>query len=77
MARGYTSKEALGFCTKYFQLYAHNSHRVWESTEDNTICACVLQSKRRRRALAEEEAIDIHKFVLGHTIEMVPYRRYV
>lgn len=76
MASAYMSEEALGFCTKYFHLYTHSNRCVWESAEDNTAVGCALEGKGRHYALSEEEAVDIHEYVLQHTIDMMPYRRY-
>jgi hypothetical protein len=34
MASGYMYDEALGFCTKYFTLYPHTRHHIWDVNEE-------------------------------------------
>lgn len=43
MANGYVAKEALGFCTEYLNLQQHIKRHVWESAEEESMKASVVE----------------------------------
>lgn len=68
---GHVSKEAIGFCTKYFCLYWYNSRRVWKSAKDEVVLECVLEDKGKRHELYGEEVDDIHDHVLQNVANLI------
>ena len=73
MANGYVAEEALGFCTEYLKLHKHTKRHVWESEEDVSTRATVVEGRGHVFSLSASELGRAHEYVAMHhgsTMEM-------
>ena len=66
MANGYAAEEALGFCTEYLNLQEHTKRHIWESSEDESMRASVVEGRGRVFKLSEAELQIAHTYVTMH-----------
>lgn len=64
MANGYAAEEALGFCTEYLDLREHTKRHVWESEEDISARASVVQGRGHVFNLSVAELERAHNYVV-------------
>lgn len=75
MANGYVAEEALGFCTEYLNLQAHTKRHIWESNEEESMRASVVEGRGRVCNLSEAEMLRAHTYVIMNHGETVDMRR--
>ena len=51
MAKGYAAEEALGFCTEYLNLQQYTKRHIWESEEEESQTASVVEGAGRCRSV--------------------------
>lgn len=66
MANGYVAEEALGFCTEYLNLERYTERHVWESEEDESGRASVVEGCGRVHNISEAELDRVHNYVIWH-----------
>jgi len=64
MAFDYMYDKALGFYTKYFALYSHTCHHMWDANEEETNISEVLEGHAWFKKLNAMELEAIHKHVI-------------
>lgn len=64
MANGYAAKEALGFCTEYLKLSKYTHRHVWDSAEEESMRASVVEGTGRVHRLSEVELDTVHAYVI-------------
>ena len=66
MANGYVAEEALGFCTEYLNLERYTERHVWESEEEESLKASVVEGSGRVVNISEAELDRVHTYVILH-----------
>jgi hypothetical protein len=66
MANGYVAEEALGFCTEYLNLFRYTERHVWESEEEESLRASVVEGTGRVVNISEPELDRVHNYVILH-----------
>lgn len=66
MANGYVAEEALGFCTEYLNLERYTERHVWESKEEESLRASVVEGSGRVINISEAELDRVHTYVILH-----------
>lgn len=68
MAKGYVADEALGFFTKYFNLYPHSTRRMWDPEEELSVLPEVLLGAHQSLKLSGAHLDQIHEYVVTHNV---------
>ena len=76
MANGYAAEEAIGFCTEYLNLQEHTKRHIWESEEEESMKASVVEGSGRVINLSEAELQRAHNYVIMHHGCTLDMRRY-
>ena len=66
MAKGYMAEEALGFCTEYLNLSHYTKRHIWESKEEESMRASVVEGRGRVFNITEAELVRAHTYVIMH-----------
>ena len=66
MAKGYVAEEALGFCTEYLNLQLYTKRHIWESEEEESMRASVVEGRGRVFNMSEAELVRAHTYVIMH-----------
>ena len=66
MANGYTAEEALGFCTEYLNLQKYTKRHVWDSEEEVSMKASVVEGGGRVFNISEAEMERAHNYIILH-----------
>ena len=66
IANGYAAEEALGFCTEYLNLQEHTKRHVWESEEEMSSKASVVEGRGHVVKLSVTELRRAHDHVIMH-----------
>ena len=66
MAKGYVAEEALGFCTEYLNLQQYTKRHIWESEEEESMRASVVEGRGRVFNMSEAELVRAHTYVIMH-----------
>ena len=66
IANGYAADEALGFCTKYLNLQEHTKRHVWESEEEMSSKASVVEGRGHVVKFSVTELRKTHDYVIMH-----------
>lgn len=66
MAKGYAAEEALGFCTEYLNLQQYTKRHIWESEEEESQTASVVEGAGRVSYLSETELHRAHSYIILH-----------
>ena len=77
MANGYAVEEALGFCTEYLNLSQYTKRHIWESEEEESMRALVVEGGGRVFNISEAEIDRVHNYIVMHHGCMEDMRRYV
>ena len=76
MANGYAAEEALGFCTEYLNLQVHTKRHIWESEEEESMRASIVEGRGRVFHLSEDELVKAHTYVIMNHGRTTNMRRY-
>ncbi len=68
MATGYMYDKALGFCTKYFALYPHTRHRMWDPNKEEANSSEVLERWVQFKRLSAIELKGIHDYIITNFV---------
>ena len=68
MATGYVAEEALGFCTEYLNLQQYTKRHIWESEEEESMRASVVEGGGRVFNISDAELDRAHNYVIRHHI---------
>jgi hypothetical protein len=66
MAKGYVAEEALGFCTEYLNLEQYTKRHIWESEEEESQRASVVEGAGRVYNISDAELDRAHSYVIMH-----------
>lgn len=66
IANGYATKEALGFCSEYVNLQKHTKRHVWESAEEVSTRASMVEGRGHVLNLSVAELQRAHDYVVLH-----------
>ena len=75
MANGYAAEEALGFCTEYLNLSEYTERHVWDSAEEESMRASVVEGTGRVHTLSEAELGRVHTYVIHNDPRTEALRR--
>jgi hypothetical protein len=76
MASSYIYDEALGFCIKYFALYLHAHHHMWDVNEEEVDIGEVLERHAQFKKLDAMELEAIHEHVIANFVATNSLYRY-
>jgi hypothetical protein len=68
MASGYMYDKTLGFCIKYFALYPHTRHHIWNAIEEEPNCWGSLGWKWKIEKVVSSGDGGIHEHVITNSM---------
>lgn len=68
MAEGYATDEALGFCTKYLDMYPHSTRRIWDPKEELRDSGEMVEGAHQSLTISQGELEELHDYIITHSV---------
>ncbi len=76
IASSYMYDETFGFCTKYFALYLHTTHHIWDANEEEADVGEFLFGNETLKWLSPVEMETIHSYVIANSVATKALYKY-
>ncbi len=76
IASSYMYDKELGFCTKYFALYLHTTHHIWDANEEEADVGELLSRNKALKWLSPMEMETIHSYVSANFVAAKTLYKY-